>query len=372
MKKRKKIRNLLVCGVVVVMMSSFAPVKDTFTPAEQQQISIETPGLFSRSNAFSVDFGSLKNSEYSFPIPVGKAELSDGNANLKITTKKGDAVKAMFDGVVRLSRKDGKFGNVIVIRHSNGLETVYGDNAENLVKVGQSVKAGQPVAIVGGREGQIFCTFAIMVNGGRINPETLLELASHRLRKQEVVFRKSGNRIAVAVSRREKVEEKGYTVSNPNTTTRLDLRKLKEGEWAYPLPGCKVISDYGRRGRRMHTGADLKTKPCDKIYAAFDGEVTMSRPYYGYGNYIIIKHPNGLETHYSHQSRNYVRKGQKVKAGEIIGLTGRTGRATTAHLHFETVFRGKRFNPALLFNHATGQLRSHTLIVKGGAVKAEK
>lgn len=362
----------MACGVIIVMMSSFAPVKDTFTPAEQQQISIETPGLFSRSNAFSVDFGALGSNEYSFPLPVGKAELEGGNANLRITTKKGDVVKAMFDGVVRFSRKDGKFGNVIVIRHSNGLETVYGDNAENLVKVGQSVKAGQSIAIVGGREGRVFCTFAIMVNGGRINPETLIEPASHRLRKQEVIFRKSGNRIAVAVSRKEKAEEKGYTASNPNTTNRLDLRKLKEHEWAYPLPGCKVISDYGYRGRRMHTGVDLKTKPNDKIYAAFDGEVTMSCLYHGYGNYIIIRHPNGLETHYSHQSRNYVRKGQKVKAGEVIGLTGRTGRATTAHLHFEAVFRGKRFNPSQLFNHATKQLRPHTLVVKGGAVKAEK
>ena len=371
----------------MVLLMASAPVKDTFTPAEQQQISIETPGLFIRSNAFSVDFSSLKSSEYSFPLPVGKVEQVAGESNLRIVTKKGDAVKAMFDGVVRLSRKDGKFGNVIVIRHPNGLETVYGDNAENLVKVGQAVKAGQSIAIVRGREGRFYCTFAIMVNGGRVNPETLIELASLRLRKQEVVFRKSGSLIAVSVSRKEKAEAGGSVASNSNasasavsgsntassnTSNRLDLRKLKDQEWAYPLPGCKVISNYGRRGRRMHTGVDLKTKAGDEIHAAFDGEVTQSGPYYGYGNYIVIRHFNGLETHYSHQSRNHVRKGQRVKAGEVIGRTGRTGRATTEHLHFEAVFKGRRFDPGLLFNHATHQLRAHTLVVKGGVVKAEK
>lgn len=370
--KHTNLYNILTATLLAFMLTSFAPSKDTFTAAEQQQISIETPGLFSRSNAFSVDFSVLKPSEYSFPLPVGKVEQGSENYNLIITTKKGDAVKAMFDGTVRLSRNDGKFGNVIVIRHSNGLETVYGDNAENLVKVGQTVKAGQTIAIVGGRGQRVYCTFAVMVNGARINPETLIELGNHRLRKQEVVFRKSGSRITVTVTRKEAAEEAGYTQERPNTTNRLDLRKLKPKDWAYPLPGAKVISNYGYRGKRLHAGVDLKTKPNDEIRAAFDGVVTQSGPYYGYGNYIVIRHPNGLETHYSHQSRNYVKKGQSVKAGEVIGLTGRTGRATTAHLHFETLFKGKRFNPSQLFNHSTHQLREYTLVVKGGSVKAEK
>lgn len=369
---RKNLNNIIKAGLLVILTTAFAPAKDTFTPAEQRQISIETPGLFSRSNAFSVDFSTLKASDYSFPLPVGKAEHDTENYNLVITTTRGDAVKAMFAGVVRLSRRDGRFGNVVVIRHSNGLETVYGDNAENLVKVGDHVRAGQTIAIVGGKSGRVFCSFAVMVNGARINPETLIEVGSHRLRKQEVVFKKSGSHIAVSVSRKERDEEAGYTAEHPNTTNHLDLRKIKDKDWAYPLPGCKVISDYGRRGGRTHAGVDLKTKPNDEIRAAFGGEVTMSGPYYGYGNYIIIKHPNGLETHYSHQSKNYVKKGQRVKAGEVIGLTGRTGRATTAHLHFETLFKGKRFNPSLLFNNSTNELRNHTLVLKGGVVKAEK
>ena len=66
----------------------------------------------------------------------------------------------------------------------------------------------------------------------------------------------------------------------------------------------------------------------------------MSAPHYGYGNCIVIKHAEGLETLYSHQSKNLVKVGQKVKAGELIGLTGRTGRATTPHLHFEVKWNG--------------------------------
>ena len=147
-----------------------------FTPAEQQSISVPTPGLFDRSDAFSIDFTDVPKDEYSFPLPVGKAELVNNNSELEISTTKGDAVKAMFPGVVRLSKHNAPFGNVIVIRHDNGLETVYGYNAQNLVRVGDKVKAGQTIAIVGGEGLKTFCNFAIMVNGRRITPSIILEV----------------------------------------------------------------------------------------------------------------------------------------------------------------------------------------------------
>lgn len=129
-------KHLLVSAVALVTLTS--ATKDGFTPLEQQQISISTPGLFARSDAFTVDFAAARPSDYSFPLPVGKARLTDDNT-LEISTKRGDAVKAMFGGTVRLSRHHPKHGNVIVVRHDNGLETVYGHNAQNLVKVGQRV-----------------------------------------------------------------------------------------------------------------------------------------------------------------------------------------------------------------------------------------
>ena len=124
---------------------------------------------------------------------------------------------------------------------------------------------------------------------------------------------------------------------------------LKHNAGCYPLPGAKVISPYhNNRGGHRHTGVDLKTCPNDPIYAVFDGVVTMSKNYYGYGNCIIIKHDNGMETLYSHNSKNLVKEGDCVKCGQQIALTGRTGRATTEHLHFELRKNGKPQNPNTL------------------------
>ena len=399
---RRRIGLAAVSGMLMLSLSSFMPAKNEFTAAEQQQVSIATPGLFAQSQAFNVDFEIFRAKEYSFPLPVGKASLINGNSVMRISTAKGDAVKAMFDGYVRLSRKTESMGNVIVIRHDNGLETVYANNAENLVKVGQSIDAGQTIAIVGTREGETYCDFSIMVNGARINPETIIELNSHKLRRQTVQFRKEGNRIGIkviggkdsSVSKNDKNDRNNketnkksgssrgdhamtldpdevydpFTITN---TFRLDLEKIEEKAWAYPLPDARVISPYG--GARRHSGVDLKTKPNDEIYAAFDGEVVASGPYYGYGNCIRIKHAYGLETLYSHQSKNMVKKGDKVKAGQVIGLTGRTGRATTEHLHFEVSFGGKRLDPAIIFDHSNHKLKAATLhLTKGKGVKSVK
>ena len=399
---RRRIGLAAVSGMLMLSLSSFMPAKNEFTAAEQQQVSIATPGLFAQSQAFNVDFEIFRAKEYSFPLPVGKASLINGNSVMRISTAKGDAVKAMFDGYVRLSRKTESMGNVIVIRHDNGLETVYANNAENLMKVGQHVDAGQTIAIVGTKEGETYCDFSIMVNGARINPETIIELKSHKLRRQTVQFRKIGSRINITViggkdssvskndknDRNDKETNKKsgssrsdhamtldpdevydpFTITN---TFRLDLEKIEEKAWAYPLPDARVISPYG--GARRHSGVDLKTKPNDEIYAAFDGEVVASGPYYGYGNCIRIKHAYGLETLYSHQSKNMVKKGDKVKAGQVIGLTGRTGRATTEHLHFEISFGGRRLDPAIVFDHSNHKLKAATLhLTKGKGVKSVK
>lgn len=396
---RRRIGLAAVSGMLMLSLSSFMPAKNEFTSAEQQQVNIATPGLFAQSQAFNVDFEIFRAKEYSFPLPVGKASLINGNSVMRISTAKGDAVKAMFDGYVRLSRKTESMGNVIVIRHDNGLETVYANNAENLVKVGQHVDAGQTIAIVGTRDGETYCDFSIMVNGARINPETIIELKSHKLRRQTVQFRKEGNRIGIkviggkdsSVSKNDRHDKEARDksgsqagdntmtldpdeVNDPFTITNtflLDLEKIEEKAWAYPLPDARVISPYG--GARRHSGVDLKTKANDEIFAAFDGEVVASGPYFGYGNCIRIKHAYGLETLYSHQSKNMVKKGDKVKAGQVIGLTGRTGRATTEHLHFEVSFDGKRLDPAIIFDHSNHKLKAAILhLTKGKGVKSVK
>lgn len=364
-----EVRRILLSAALATVITATA--QDEFSMLEQQQISIETPGLFANSNAFSVDFAAIRPTEYSFPLPVGKAEVQKDNW-LEITTSPGDAVKAMFSGTVRISKKHQTLGNVVVVRHDNGLETVYGYNAQNLVKVGDRVKAGQTVAIVGGDKGRVFCMFSMMVNGGRINPATLIGIKSHRLLRQTVMFKKAAFNVDLSVVTPDKLGDKaladdgGKTNMNTNPFAggnkfTLNLANLDATAWCYPLAGAKVISAYGRRGRRNHTGVDIKTRPNDNIKAAFDGVVIMSQTYSGYGKCIRIRHSNGLETLYSHNSKNLVKAGDVVKAGQVIALVGRTGRATTEHLHFECRVNGRPFDPGKIFNHATHSLRMETL-----------
>lgn len=135
---------------------------------------------------------------------------------------------------------------------------------------------------------------------------------------------------------------------------------LSDAEFAFPLPGAKVISPYGR-GRGHHSGIDIKTCAKDTIRCAFDGVVRMAKPYSAYGNVIVVRHPSGLETIYSHNFKNFVQSGDSVKAGQAIALTGRTGRASTEHLHFETRINGQHFNPNLIFDMKEGTLNKRNI-----------
>lgn len=150
----------------------------------------------------------------------------------------------------------------------------------------------------------------------------------------------------------------------------LDLEQ-QAMDFCYPYPG-KLISPYGMRGRRMHSGCDIKGVPGEKIYAAFSGVVRLSKPYSGYGNVVVIRHSNGLETVYSHNTKNLVKVGQSVTAGQPIATIGRTGSATTEHLHFEVRVMGQTINPRLLLdtdNH-TIQKGILTLERQGSTIKA--
>jgi murein DD-endopeptidase MepM/ murein hydrolase activator NlpD len=129
-----------------------------------------------------------------------------------------------------------------------------------------------------------------------------------------------------------------------------------------PVEGT-FLSPFGHRGRRVHSGVDIKLEAGDPVSAAFDGVVRMARKYSGYGNCVVIRHYNGLETLYGHLSKINVRINEQVKAGDIIGLGGHTGRATCNHLHFETRFQGKAFNPKQLINFDTYSLLADTFTV---------
>jgi len=130
-----------------------------------------------------------------------------------------------------------------------------------------------------------------------------------------------------------------------------DSFKIDLTGFVMPTTNTRITSKFGPRKRRMHNGLDVKVYVGDSIYSAFDGKVRVVRyERRGYGNYVVIRHDNGLETVYGHLSKQLVKENQLVKAGEVIGLGGNTGRSTGSHLHFETRFLGVAINPALLFD----------------------
>lgn len=129
-----------------------------------------------------------------------------------------------------------------------------------------------------------------------------------------------------------------------------------------PCPG-RVNSNYGYRAKfgRMHKGVDLHIRSNDTIYAAFDGKVRLTNyEAKGYGKYIILRHPNSLETVYGHLNKFLVKPDQVVKAGQPIALGGSTGRSTGPHLHFETRYMGYAINPNAIFDFANQTTHTDT------------
>ena len=113
-----KLQHVFLFLLLYILPLTVKAQKNNLSAAEQQQVSIATPDLFERSNVFNINLKNLLSKEYSFPLPVGKATLKN-NLSLEITSVKGDIVLAMFDGLVRLSRKIPQYGNVVVLRHDN-------------------------------------------------------------------------------------------------------------------------------------------------------------------------------------------------------------------------------------------------------------
>ncbi|MFA6767464.1 MAG: peptidoglycan DD-metalloendopeptidase family protein [Parabacteroides sp.] len=137
-----------------------------------------------------------------------------------------------------------------------------------------------------------------------------------------------------------------------------DTCKIDLSTFVYPIAlngVAEVTSPFGPRRRRLHKGIDLRASVGDTIRSAFAGRVRISNfERRGYGNYLVVRHPNGLETVYGHLSKMLVNVNDIVTAGEPIALAGNTGRSTGPHLHFETRFLGRALNPADIIDFRIG------------------
>lgn len=144
----------------------------------------------------------------------------------------------------------------------------------------------------------------------------------------------------------------GTTLKIPGTTMIVAVQgrgntasRSKEGLFVWPLQG-RITSAYGKRGNDFHHGLDIGGKIGDPIRAAQGGVIRLAG-YKNrvYGNAVEIRHDNGLVTVYAHNSKNLVKEGERVAAGQKIAEVGNTGRTTGPHLHFEVRVNDKTVDP---------------------------
>ena len=224
------------------------------------------------------------------------------------------------------------------------------------------------------------CCAAVMVSTANaenpVKPETpeTPNHPTHKLmdkRVSELMADRVGFKKDMALKELAEINEKAELEARENLMFPADeLYGEWTNEWVNPFRGKKVdmpdscvidcsafvlpidtmirvTSKYGPRRRRMHKGVDLKVQLGDTIRAAFDGKVRIKNfERRGYGYYLVVRHPNGLETVYGHLSKFLVGVNDIVHAGDPIALGGNTGRSTGSHLHFETRFLGQALNPA--------------------------
>ena len=141
----------------------------------------------------------------------------------------------------------------------------------------------------------------------------------------------------------------------------ISINLLKAGEkFCFPVRNI-ITSPYGWRWERPHRGVDIRLTTGEPVRCAFNGVVRIARPMGAYGNLVVVRHYNGLETVYGHLSKIKVKPMQVVAAGQVLGLGGSTGRSTGLHLHFEVRFQYEPFDPEWILDFSNYSLRTRRL-----------
>ncbi len=148
----------------------------------------------------------------------------------------------------------------------------------------------------------------------------------------------------------------------------IDLSKMPDttfislSGYVHPVSG-RITSNFGFRRWRWHYGTDLKVQVGDSIHSSFSGMIRIAKRSRTFGNYVVIRHNNGLETIYGHLSKILVNVNQRIKAGEVLGLGGNTGRSTGPHLHYELRYLGNSINPSDIINLPEGKVVTDSLLL---------
>lgn len=151
-----------------------------------------------------------------------------------------------------------------------------------------------------------------------------------------------------------------YNFNDAFKSDSVLITLCQEGDGGFVLPyKGGLTSLFGWRKYRPHYGTDIDLETGDQVVAAFDGMVRVAKPYHGYGNCVIIRHANGLETVYAHLSKILVESGQMLTAGSLVGLGGNTGHSYGSHLHFEIRYLGQALDTQDFIDFEKGELKSN-------------
>ncbi len=148
----------------------------------------------------------------------------------------------------------------------------------------------------------------------------------------------------------------------------IQLTNDGDGGFVMPFKGGKT-SVFGWRRYRPHYGTDIDLETGDQVVSAFDGMVRLAKYCQGYGNCVIIRHNNGLETVYGHLSKILVEPGQSLTAGALIGLGGNTGRSRGSHLHFEFRYLGQALDTEDFIDYDKGTLKDYCFTLRKADVE---
>jgi murein DD-endopeptidase MepM/ murein hydrolase activator NlpD len=161
-----------------------------------------------------------------------------------------------------------------------------------------------------------------------------------------------------------------YNFNESFKSDSVVIQLVQEGDGGFVLPfKGDLTSLFGWRRYRPHYGTDIKLITGEKVAAAFDGMVRLAKYYQGYGNCVIIRHNNGLETVYAHLSKILVQSGQTLSAGTVIGLGGNTGHSYGSHLHFEIRYLGQALDTQDFIDFEKGELKATTFVLRKADVE---
>lgn len=205
--------------------------------------------------------------------------------------------------------------------------------------------------------------------GDSIPPETdsleRAEINEDAFQKNlEALFESPFSAIDTAAWDSTKIHGNNFDVAGWQDTVRIVLSDSSRNRQYIPPCYNDITSEFGQRRYRWHYGIDIKVRKGDSIRSAFDGIIRVIQyDRRGYGHVVVIRHADGIETLYGHLSQKLVAPRQCVKAGEVIGLGGNTGRSTGPHLHFEIRYRGEAINPRDCIDFSLCRLMNDTLVL---------